>query len=274
MEVGTDSVNGLGADESSAASITLTAPTSAGTYYYGACVEAVTGESLSDNNCSAAVSTTVQQQQLTLSASTTQPLTEENLDGSVVTLTLSGRTFERPFDGLMGGHAVAGIRGVKVSGIPGLTIPTTRVPLGIFINGIQQIGSRPAIDRISDTELEVELAFDGTDFDADAILTFTVEAGAIAGYEGSELTAQVSVTAVTAIEFNLSVPAGISLIHVPLKVTEVDGAARVITSISDLYDALGGALSVNFLITYDSQTQEWPQLFRHLGHRRNPSTGN
>ena len=55
----------------------------------------------------------------------------------------------------------------------------------------------------------------------------------------------------------LSVPAGISLIHVPLKVTAVDGVAKPITSISDLYDALGGADTVNFLITYDSQTQQW-----------------
>ena len=61
----------------------------------------------------------------------------------------------------------------------------------------------------------------------------------------------------------LSVPAGISLIHVPLKVTAVDGVAKPITSISDLYDALGGADTVNFLITYDSQTQEW---FGYFGH--------
>ena len=60
-EVGTDSVSALGANQSSAESITLTAPSSPGTYYYGACVEAVTGESSSDNNCSTAVSITVQQ---------------------------------------------------------------------------------------------------------------------------------------------------------------------------------------------------------------------
>ena len=130
----------------------------------------------------------------TLTASTPQPLTEATLSGSVVTLTLSGRTFERPFDGLMGAQAVAGIRGVKVSGIPGLTIPTTRVPLNIFINGVQQFGTRYAIDRISDTELEVELAFDGN-LDSDATITFTVDAEAIEGYDGSVLTADISVAA-------------------------------------------------------------------------------
>ena len=62
-------------------------------------------------------------------------------------------------------------------------------------------------------------------------------------------------------EFLLSVPAGISLIHVPLKVTTVDGVAKTITSIADLYDALGGALTINFLITYDAQAQEWRGYF-------------
>ena len=55
----------------------------------------------------------------------------------------------------------------------------------------------------------------------------------------------------------LSVPAGISLIHVPLKVTAVDGVAKPITSISDLYDALGGADTVNLLGTHDPKTQRW-----------------
>ena len=55
----------------------------------------------------------------------------------------------------------------------------------------------------------------------------------------------------------MSVSAGTSLIHVPLKVTAVDGVAKTITSIGDLYDALGGANTVNLLITYDPQTQGW-----------------
>ena len=65
----------------------------------------------------------------------------------------------------------------------------------------------------------------------------------------------------TPLEFLWSIPSGISLIHVPLKVTEVDGVAKTITSIGDLYDALGGASKVNFLITYDSQAQEWRSYF-------------
>ncbi len=60
----------------------------------------------------------------------------------------------------------------------------------------------------------------------------------------------------TTSEYTLSIPAGTSLIHVPLKVTAVDGVAKTVTTISNLYDALGGVLTVNFLMTYDSQ-QGW-----------------
>ena len=59
------------------------------------------------------------------------------------------------------------------------------------------------------------------------------------------------------IEYRLSIPTGISLIHVPLKVTAVGNVAKTIQSVSNLYDALGGGSTVNFLITYDSQAQEW-----------------
>ena len=57
--VGTDAVGGLSAGATSPESISLTAPSSAGTSYYGACVDAVTGESDTTNNCSSAVSVTV-----------------------------------------------------------------------------------------------------------------------------------------------------------------------------------------------------------------------
>ncbi len=58
-QVGTDTVSGLSADHTSAVSLALTAPSSAGTYYYGACVQSVDGESNTDNNCSAGVQVTV-----------------------------------------------------------------------------------------------------------------------------------------------------------------------------------------------------------------------
>ena len=58
-EVGTDAVGGLAASGTSEESIDLTAPTTAGTYHYGACVDSIAQESDGDNNCSRAVTITV-----------------------------------------------------------------------------------------------------------------------------------------------------------------------------------------------------------------------
>ena len=54
-EVGTGAVAQLAASASARDSVSLTAPASAGTYYYGACVNPVTDESDTTNNCSTAV---------------------------------------------------------------------------------------------------------------------------------------------------------------------------------------------------------------------------
>ena len=58
-QVGTDPVTTLSASRTSAESISLRAPSIAGTYYYGACVESVSDESDTGNNCSSAVTVTV-----------------------------------------------------------------------------------------------------------------------------------------------------------------------------------------------------------------------
>ena len=102
-------------------------------------------------------------------ATTVVPLTEATLDESVVTLALKGAKYER---------SIWKIRdAVTVSGIAGVTMPWHQP------------------DRKSDTVLTVELAFDGTDFDTDSRLTFTVDADAIVGYNGPALTTQITVTA-------------------------------------------------------------------------------
>ena len=54
------------------------------------------------------------------------------------------------------------------------------------------------VDRISDTVVTVELEFNG-DIDTDATLTLNVGAGAIVGYKGTPLTAQLPVTGGTRI---------------------------------------------------------------------------
>ena len=115
----------------------------------------------------------------TVTASTQQPVTDATLDGSVVTLTLSGGTYVR----FRWDIADA----LTVSGIPGVTI-------GQF-NQFGQLG--PAwfgVKRLSDTEITVGLGFDGA-INTDTTLTFTVGAGAIANYNGPALTAEVPVIA-------------------------------------------------------------------------------
>ena len=61
--------------------------------------------------------------------------------------------------------------------------------------------------------------------------------------------------------FDLALPSGLNLIHIPLKVRAVDGMPAGIGSVADLYAALGGADTVNWLITHDSVTQEWHGYF-------------
>ena len=58
-QVGTDAVRALVRPQGYAGTIRLTAPSTAGTYYYGACVDAVAGESDTTNNCSVSVAANV-----------------------------------------------------------------------------------------------------------------------------------------------------------------------------------------------------------------------
>ncbi len=103
----------------------------------------------------------------TLVATTEAPLTEATLNGSVVTLTLSGRFFNSRY---------YVYNALTVSGIEGAS----------FYNF--------GVDRISDTKVTVPLTFSGN-IDADATLTITVGSDAIVGYNDA-LTVQVPVTAV------------------------------------------------------------------------------
>ena len=104
----------------------------------------------------------------TITASTPQPLTEKNLHESVVTLVLSGGRFADEWDIR---------RALTISGIEGVTFDSWY------------------LERVSNTKATVELIFAGN-IDTDTPLTFTVEAGAIADYDGDVLTTQLPVTAV------------------------------------------------------------------------------
>ena len=81
-EVGTDSVPALAAGGTSAQSLPATAPSTAGTYHYGACVDAVAGESDTTDNCSASVRVDVR------NADTTAPaVTGATVDGASLVVT-------------------------------------------------------------------------------------------------------------------------------------------------------------------------------------------
>ena len=56
---GTDTVAALAAGATSDETFSVTAPDTAGTYHYGACVEAVTGEADTNNNCSTSIAVAV-----------------------------------------------------------------------------------------------------------------------------------------------------------------------------------------------------------------------
>ena len=106
----------------------------------------------------------------TITASVQQPLTEATLHGSVVTLTLSGGIYERSEFRIERAMSFFGIDGVTIADFFG-------------------------VDRVSDTVVTIELAFAGN-IDTDGTLTFTVGAGALAGYSGNALTATLPVTAI------------------------------------------------------------------------------
>ena len=103
---------------------------------------------------------------------------------------------------------------------------------------------------------------------AEITLTLGTEPGGYTvevGVEGVAETATFTVVA-ELLEFDLSLSAGLNLIHIPLKVRSIDGMAGRIESVADLYDALGGADTVNSLITHDPATQEWFGYFGHPGN--------
>ena len=91
--VGTADVGVLSASVTSAVSILLTAPSSPGPYYYGACVDAVTDESNTANNCSSSVEVTVlqtlQQQQVQPDLAVGSPTVSDDGPGPGASFTLS-----------------------------------------------------------------------------------------------------------------------------------------------------------------------------------------
>ena len=84
-EVGTDTVVELAASESGSLSVDLTAPALAGTYYYGACVDAVEGEANTRDNCSSSVQIRVPEADLVVES----PAVSNSAPAAGTTFTLS-----------------------------------------------------------------------------------------------------------------------------------------------------------------------------------------
>ena len=55
--------------------------------------------------------------------------------------------------------------------------------------------------------------------------------------------------------FTIIIPKGVSLVHIPLDVTAVNGVAMSIDTVGDFFDTLGDA--VNFILTYDTAAGQW-----------------
>ena len=100
--VGTDAVGALAPSGTSQLSVRLTAPDSPGTYYYGACVDSVSDESDTANNCSASV--TVDVEQVAVTAAITE-CTAENV-GAETIITIAGtiRVYETVLSIEIGGY--------------------------------------------------------------------------------------------------------------------------------------------------------------------------
>ena len=88
-EVGAEAVGALSPAETVSGMLSLTAPTTAGTYYYGVCVDPVSGESDTANNCSSSVQVTVRPD-LTVRASASETTLTVG-DSFVLTATIRNR---------------------------------------------------------------------------------------------------------------------------------------------------------------------------------------
>ena len=167
-EVGTDPVSRLDATESRAELISLTAPSTPRTYYYGACVDAVTDETDSTNNCSRSVSITVGASagapgtpgRLTATANGQTQIdmlwTEPSADGGTAT---TGYRIEVSPNGTSWSDLVAGSDSMSTSySHTGLTAGSTR---HYRLSAINSVGKGPASNAASATTDE-EPASDST----------------------------------------------------------------------------------------------------------------
>ena len=123
----------------------------------------------------------------------------------------------------------------------------------------------PVTFTVSETDgmLSDTVATTNANGEAKSTLNFGTEAGTYTVEVSAEGIPDIVTFSAVAelLEFNLSLSIGLNLIHLPLRVRAVDGMPATIESVSELYNELGGANSVNYLITHDSHTQTWYGYF-------------
>ena len=173
-EVDTVAVGALGAQGTSAESISLTAPSSAGTWYYGACVVSVADESNTRNNCSGVVTVTVEERAVVaipdanlraaiekaLGKASGEPITQAEMK----TLTyLSG--FQRGISDLTGLEFATNLRDLHlsenlISDISALSGLTNLRGLSLTFNNIQDISALSGLTNLRDLHLSGNLISD------------------------------------------------------------------------------------------------------------------
>ena len=205
--------------------------------------------------------------QTALVASTASPLTEATLHGNVVTLTLNGHRFVDSEGEIVFAISVSGIDGVTIGRSVKLTDGST-----IILGGV---------DRVSDTEVAVPLVFDGTDFDPDAKLTFTVDGDAIVspdpnrivpGFtvqvpvrvtQESNATVSISPSPVASpavgeqLTLNLNIAGGGNVVGYQATVLFDDSALEYIESANG--DYLPGEVFIADPVVYETWSEEWTE---------------
>ena len=151
-------------------------------------------------------------------ASTSYPLTEATLNGSVLTLKLTSEYLSfRSSSYAIRPH-------VKVSGIKGITIAREWARGSRY--GDHEMSN--VVRKVSDTEITVELRFSGR-IDKDATLIFTVVRGGLEPYNGPPVTAEIPVSATTKVE-----PTGDLVASTPFPLTKATlHSSRVVLTLQN-----------------------------------------
>ena len=148
-KVGTDAVDAL-ATGFSLKSIRLAAPSSGGTYYYGACVASVAGESNTDNNCSSSMAVTVR------SGSSPVSIPDAELRAAIVAELgkASGATiYKSEMETLTRLDLEGEAEHADISDLTGLEFATKLSSLNLAANNITDISPLSSLTKLSSLNL-------------------------------------------------------------------------------------------------------------------------